>query len=95
MAKFQSFKYTLCLTCSIILNLFFAKVFLRVGWEQSWTKMAAKEAETVASISCSGHGRAFLDGLVVNGKPICECNACFAGPDCSDFLPECVVDADR
>uniref|UniRef100_A0A2N9IMS8 Alliinase C-terminal domain-containing protein n=1 Tax=Fagus sylvatica TaxID=28930 RepID=A0A2N9IMS8_FAGSY len=56
--------------------------------------MAAKEAETVASISCSGHGRAFLDGLVVNGKPICECNACFAGPDCSDFLPECVVDAD-
>ena len=57
--------------------------------------MAAKEAETVASISCSGHGRAFLDGLVVNGKPICECNACFAGPDCSDFLPECVVDADR
>ncbi|KAM3760020.1 hypothetical protein ACB098_01G163000 [Castanea mollissima] len=94
MATVQSFKYALILISSIILNLFSANVFLRIRWEQSWTKMAATEAETVASISCSGHGRAFLDGLVVNGKPICECNACFTGPDCSNFLSDCVVDAD-
>ena len=95
MATVQSFIYALILISSIILNLFSANVFLRIRWEQSWTKMAATEAETVASISCSGHGRAFLDGLVVNAKPICECNACFAGTDCSDFLSDCVVDADR
>ncbi|KAF2297511.1 hypothetical protein GH714_024789 [Hevea brasiliensis] len=66
------------------------------GWKQSnWIKTAAEEAEAVASISCSGHGRAFLDGLSgVDGKPVCECNSCFKGPDCSDPIPNCEVDAD-
>ncbi|KAL0408391.1 UNVERIFIED_CONTAM: Tryptophan aminotransferase-related protein 4 [Sesamum radiatum] len=60
----------------------------------SWSAGAAAEAEAVASISCSGHGRAFLDGLIENGKPVCECNACYGGPDCSQLLPNCVADAD-
>ncbi|MCE5166956.1 hypothetical protein HAX54_031108, partial [Datura stramonium] len=61
----------------------------------SWTREAAAAAENVASVSCSGHGRAYLDGLVTeNGRPICECNACFTGPDCSVFIPNCPVDAD-
>ncbi|KAL0298040.1 UNVERIFIED_CONTAM: Tryptophan aminotransferase-related protein 4, partial [Sesamum angustifolium] len=60
----------------------------------SWSARAAAEAEAVASISCSGHGRAFLDGLIENGKPVCECNACYGGPDCSQLLPNCVADAD-
>lgn len=54
--------------------------------------MAAAEAEAVASISCSGHGRAYLDGVVVDGKPVCECNTCFHGPDCSNFIPGCAAD---
>ncbi|KAL0352260.1 UNVERIFIED_CONTAM: Tryptophan aminotransferase-related protein 4 [Sesamum calycinum] len=61
----------------------------------SWSARAAAEVEAVASISCSGHGRAFLDGLIENGKPVCECNACYGGPDCSQLLPNCVADADR
>ncbi|KAI5654596.1 hypothetical protein M9H77_31783 [Catharanthus roseus] len=40
----------------------------------------------------------YLDGLLLqgNGKPVCECNACYTGPDCSHFLPASsyVVDAD-
>ncbi|KAG8377299.1 hypothetical protein BUALT_Bualt08G0014800 [Buddleja alternifolia] len=61
----------------------------------SWSQSAWEEAEGVASISCSGHGRAFIDGILLqNGKPICECNACFGGPDCSQLLPNCVADAD-
>ncbi|CAJ1953083.1 unnamed protein product [Sphenostylis stenocarpa] len=52
------------------------------------------EAEAVSSISCSGHGKAFLDGLVLHGKPVCECNMCYGGNDCSQLLPDCMVDAD-
>ncbi|KAA8546607.1 hypothetical protein F0562_002654 [Nyssa sinensis] len=62
--------------------------------EPGWSRSAAVEAETVASLSCSGHGRAYLDGLVLDGKIVCECNACFGDPDCSQFLPGCVIDAD-
>ncbi|KAK9270675.1 hypothetical protein L1049_026257 [Liquidambar formosana] len=62
--------------------------------ELSWSTRAAVEAEAVASLTCSGHGRAFLDGLVVEGKPVCECNTCFGGPDCSQFSPGCAADAD-
>ncbi|XP_054816269.1 tryptophan aminotransferase-related protein 4-like [Prosopis cineraria] len=71
-------------------------------WEKQscWARNAKEEAEAVASISCSGHGRAFLDGLVLathdddDGKPVCECNACYGGSDCSQLLPDCLVDAD-
>ena len=57
--------------------------------ELSWSIRAAEEAEAVADIPCSGHGRAFLDGLV------CECNSCYEGFDCSIFSPHCVADAQR
>ncbi|GLT65408.1 hypothetical protein SLA2020_378440 [Shorea laevis] len=82
-------------SCSTVLNLLFI-INLYVGgdWKLSWSKKAAAEAEAVAAFSCSGHGRAYLDGLVVNGKPICDCNSCYGGPDCSLFLPACAVNAD-
>ena len=55
----------------------------------TWSLRAAEEAEAVADIPCSGHGRAFLDGLV------CECNSCYEGFDCSIFSSHCVADAQR
>lgn len=55
--------------------------------------MAAEEAEAVTAVECSSHGRAYLDGLFVNGKAVCECNSCFGGPDCSQFFPGCVADS--
>ena len=65
--------------------------------ELSWSKRAAIEAESVAAKSCSGHGRAYLDGLIVDDKglPVCECNPCYEGPDCSQFKPNCDADAGR
>ncbi|KAI9399221.1 hypothetical protein POPTR_002G063800v4 [Populus trichocarpa] len=95
MTKVRSITYTFFLICSITLNVLMINLYFGGGWEQRWTKLAAEEAENVASISCSGHGRAFLDSLGAGiGKPICECNACFKGPDCAEFVPDCVVDAD-
>ena len=63
--------------------------------ELGWGRRAAAEAEAVAALSCSGHGRAFLDSLVVGGLPQCECNTCYAGPDCSELLPDCSADVGR
>ncbi|XP_027357438.1 tryptophan aminotransferase-related protein 4-like [Abrus precatorius] len=63
-------------------------------WNINWTQNATEEAEAVSSISCSGHGRAFLDGLFLHGKPVCECNMCYGGSDCSQLLSDCMVDAD-
>ncbi|XP_076932147.1 tryptophan aminotransferase-related protein 4-like [Bidens hawaiensis] len=57
--------------------------------ELTWTKRAALEAEAVAAVSCSGHGRAFVDTLAPGGQPVCECNGCYNGTDCSVFDPEC------
>ncbi|KAH7525070.1 hypothetical protein FEM48_Zijuj06G0186100 [Ziziphus jujuba var. spinosa] len=63
--------------------------------ELSWSRKAAEQAEAVAAISCSGHGRAYLDGIILDGeKPICECNPCYGGLDCSHFLPNCSADAE-
>lgn len=97
MAKVHKFWYGVCLLVSIIVNIFFLASNLYSGstWDGlTWAKLAAEEAESVASIDCSGHGRAYLDGVVVYGKPVCECNSCFYGPDCSLFLNDCVADAD-
>ncbi|XP_039170628.1 tryptophan aminotransferase-related protein 4-like [Eucalyptus grandis] len=76
----------------------------RVGWKWrgdevsiqglSWSGRAAAEAELAAARECSGHGRAYLDGVVVDGRPACECNTCYGGPECSLFLPSCSADAD-
>lgn len=64
--------------------------------ELSWSRKAAAEAEAVASVPCSGHGRAYLDGSIVNGTHVCECNTCYGGPDCSILpSPSCAVNADR
>ncbi|XP_037471001.1 alliin lyase 1-like [Triticum dicoccoides] len=66
------------------------------GGALSWALRAAREAESVAKAGCSGHGRVFLDGIVgEDGRPGCECNTCFEGPDCSARTPDCTVDADR
>lgn len=63
--------------------------------ELSWSRKAAEEAEKVAANSCSGHGRSYLDGLVLHGKePICECNTCYGGSDCSLFISDCAANAD-
>ncbi|XP_027359298.1 tryptophan aminotransferase-related protein 4-like [Abrus precatorius] len=63
-------------------------------WEGTWSTRAAEEAEAVAAIPCSGHGRAFLDGLILNGhEPVCECNSCYTGSNCSVFLTDCAADA--
>jgi hypothetical protein len=62
----------------------------------SWTLQAAMEAEAAAARDCSGHGRVYLDGVAgENGRPGCECNRCFDGPDCSRRTPDCTADAER
>ncbi|KAL6615939.1 hypothetical protein ACP70R_038209 [Stipagrostis hirtigluma subsp. patula] len=61
----------------------------------SWALQAAREAEAVAAAECSGHGQVFLDGVAgEDGRPGCECNSCFAGPDCSLRTPNCTANAD-
>ncbi|CAO2179414.1 unnamed protein product [Urochloa humidicola] len=64
----------------------------------SWELQAARDAEAVAAIDCSGHGQAFLDGAAGEDdgrrRPRCECNACFAGTDCSLRTPGCAANAD-
>ncbi|XVF29857.1 hypothetical protein REPUB_Repub16aG0006600 [Reevesia pubescens] len=95
-SKFSS-KYVTCLIIpSIILNLLFIiNIYVGGQWNLSWSSRAAAEAEAVAAISCSGHGRAYLDGLVVDGnEPVCECNTCFTGPHCSQFISDCTADVD-
>ncbi|KAL0352256.1 UNVERIFIED_CONTAM: Tryptophan aminotransferase-related protein 4 [Sesamum calycinum] len=83
-----------CFIVSVALNIIFIANLCISRKALSWSARAAAEAEAVASISCSGHGRAFLDGMIEYGKPVCECNACYGGPDCSQLLPNCVADAD-
>ncbi|ESQ33391.1 hypothetical protein EUTSA_v10010020mg [Eutrema salsugineum] len=88
----------LLVTVSIILNLVFIIHILynnSTTWNPTWTKRATVEAETAASVSCSGHGRAYVDGLgsLDGNKPPCECNNCYTGNDCSLLLQDCPVDA--
>ncbi|MBA0846319.1 hypothetical protein Goshw_000380 [Gossypium schwendimanii] len=95
MKSIASSKYLACLVGSIIFNLLFIiNIYVGGQWKLSWSLGAAIEAETVAAIYCSGHGRAYLDGLVVGDKPVCDCNTCFTGPDCSHFIPHCTANAD-
>ncbi|WCJ44071.1 tryptophan aminotransferase related 1 [Euphorbia peplus] len=99
MAKIESSSMTkLVFSCSVIMNvLLMINLIWRGYWKQSFNRIsdAVEEAEAIRSITCSGHGRAFLDGVLgSDGKPVCECNACFRGLDCSDPIPYCQVDAD-
>ncbi|KAF3775582.1 hypothetical protein EJ110_NYTH41081 [Nymphaea thermarum] len=89
------------LLCSLSLNIILASLFLHASLfrprdaELTWSREAAAEAEAAATVSCSGHGHAFLDSdLSEDGSPVCDCNSCFAGADCSEFLPDCPADAD-
>ncbi|XP_065848109.1 tryptophan aminotransferase-related protein 4-like [Euphorbia lathyris] len=95
MTKMQDSSMTrILLACSVIMNVFLMINLIR-NQRCERPSQAAEEVEGVASISCSGHGRAFLDGLLgSDGKPVCECNACFRSFDCSDPIPYCEVDAD-
>ncbi|KAL4303629.1 hypothetical protein GQ457_10G002650 [Hibiscus cannabinus] len=96
MKSMLSCKYLACLVCSLTLNLLFIiNMYVGDQWKLSWSTRAALEAESVAATFCSGHGRAYLDGLVAHGnKPVCTCNSCFTGPDCSHFIPHCPASAD-
>lgn len=97
MIKIHGLKYLVCLSASLSLNLFFLYLIVDGQIELTWTKKAAFEAEAAASILCSGHGRAFIDGNVSRGgkKPTCECFSCYGGSDCSQFSPHCPADAAR
>ncbi|GKU90738.1 hypothetical protein SLEP1_g4694 [Rubroshorea leprosula] len=96
--KAQITMFTVVLGVSIVLNFFsFGRLYLNSDDDPdlTWTEDAAEEAEAVASIKCSGHGMAFLDGLVsVEGKPVCECHACYTGPDCAGVIQGCFIEAD-
>ncbi|KAI3675965.1 hypothetical protein L1987_85561 [Smallanthus sonchifolius] len=99
MGKTKTYCYGICLLISIALNILLS-INLYVGGENNqrslltWSEKAAAEAEEVAAISCSGHGRAYVDGLVSEGQPVCECNDCYGGNDCSEFFHGCSADAD-
>ncbi|XP_051124582.1 tryptophan aminotransferase-related protein 4-like [Andrographis paniculata] len=84
------------LLASLGLNLFFfINPYLSISATPNWSQGAAKEAEAVAAIACSGHGRAYVDGVLSSDQktPICECNSCYSGPDCSQFSPHCPLEA--
>ncbi|MFS7980612.1 putative alliinase, EGF-like domain, pyridoxal phosphate-dependent transferase, major [Helianthus anomalus] len=99
----KKYCYGICLVISITINILLS-IYIYAGGEKNqeishqlsltWSEKAAAEAEAVAAISCSGHGRAFLEGLIYDGQPVCECYDCYGGPDCSELSPECVADAD-
>ncbi|KAK9069640.1 hypothetical protein SSX86_011544 [Deinandra increscens subsp. villosa] len=100
MEKTKKYCYGFCLLISIAINILFT-INLYVGGGQeishrplTWSEKAAVEAEEVAAISCSGHGRAYVDGIVLDGKPVCECHVCYGGTDCSELSPGCATDAD-
>ncbi|KAK9740803.1 hypothetical protein RND81_03G061400 [Saponaria officinalis] len=88
------------LSWSITMNIILCYTLICSKWtnisasDLSWTKKAAEEAEVVASIPCSGHGLAFLDGESDEGNPVCECYACFIGYRCSSISPQCPADAE-
>ncbi|KAL4313247.1 hypothetical protein GQ457_01G010690 [Hibiscus cannabinus] len=86
------------LVSSILLNLLLIiNNYAGAQWilSRGWSSRAAAEAEAVAEIGCSGHGIAYLDGFVGDGnEPVCECNTCYTGPDCSHFIPHCTANAD-
>ncbi|KAI3675964.1 hypothetical protein L1987_85560 [Smallanthus sonchifolius] len=99
MGKMKKYCYGFCLLISIAINILLS-INLYVGGENnqrsllSWSEKAAAEAEEVAAISCSGHGRAYVDGLVFEGQPVCECYDCYGGSDCSELSPGCAADAE-
>ncbi|XP_076943996.1 tryptophan aminotransferase-related protein 3-like [Bidens hawaiensis] len=104
MIKIKKYCYGTCFLMSIAINILFSIYLYAGGGDKNqeisyrssltWSEKAAAEAEAVAAINCSGHGRAFLDGLVWDGQPVCECYACYGGTDCSEMTPGCAADDD-
>uniref|UniRef100_A0A251T876 Putative pyridoxal phosphate-dependent transferase n=1 Tax=Helianthus annuus TaxID=4232 RepID=A0A251T876_HELAN len=98
----KKYCYGICFLISLAINILFS-IHLYVGdgpnqeiscrSSLTWSEKAAAEAEAVAAISCSGHGRAFLDGSISDGQPVCECYGCYSGTDCSELSPGCAADA--
>ncbi|KAK8489862.1 hypothetical protein V6N13_141712 [Hibiscus sabdariffa] len=87
-------KIVACLVCSILVNLFLI-VNNYVGAQWTLSRVWSSKAAAVAEISYSGHGMAYLDGLIGDGsEPVCECNTCYTGSDCSHFIPHYTVNAD-
>nr|AZG03001.1 alliinase [Allium lenkoranicum] len=81
--------------CLLILTCIIMSSFVNnniVQAKVTWSLKAAEEAEAVANINCSGHGRAFLDGILSDGSPKCECNTCYTGADCSQKITGCSAD---
>ncbi|CAK9152094.1 unnamed protein product [Ilex paraguariensis] len=58
------------LVASIILNILFStNLYVGVKWKElSWSQKASAKAEAAAALSCSGHGRAYLDGCLLMEK---------------------------
>ncbi|KAF4365906.1 hypothetical protein G4B88_008379 [Cannabis sativa] len=103
---------TILLICSLSVNVI---VFLksgRINFDEekevvSWSKRAAIEGERVAAMSCSGHGRAYLDSYSLLSldeeddddneemSVVCECNTCYTGSQCHTFIPSCPANAQR
>ncbi|KAK8512413.1 hypothetical protein V6N13_083041 [Hibiscus sabdariffa] len=94
----SKYVYVPGLVSSILLNLLLIiNNYAGAQWipSRGWSSRAAAEAEAVAEIGCSGHGISYLDGFVGDGnEPVCECNTCYTGPDCSHFIPQCTANAD-
>ncbi|XP_073148824.1 tryptophan aminotransferase-related protein 4-like [Henckelia pumila] len=99
----------LLFSASVILNISLLWNHKYFGFDRSyleenlsWSRRAALEAEAVASVNCSGHGRAYLDGTSSEEDdhaekwklPVCECNTCYGGSDCSQFFHDCAADVD-
>lgn len=95
MVRVHSLTYIMSLVFSVALNLLLVSMCMHNRWKINWSQEASEEAEAVSSISCSGHGKAYLDGVVLHGKPVCECNMCYEGNDCSQLQHDCMIDADR
>ncbi|KAF5780575.1 putative alliinase, EGF-like domain, pyridoxal phosphate-dependent transferase, major [Helianthus annuus] len=98
----KKYCYGICFLISVAINISFGvNLYIGDGPNQeiscrsslTWSEKAAAEAEAVAAISCSGHGRAFLDGSISDGQPVCECYGCYSGTDCSELSPGCAADA--
>ncbi|KAJ0507807.1 putative alliinase, EGF-like domain, pyridoxal phosphate-dependent transferase domain 1 [Helianthus annuus] len=98
----KKYCYGICFLISVAINILFS-IHLYVGdgpnqeiscrSSLTWSEKAAAEAEAVAATSCSSHGRAFLDGSISDGQPVCECYGCYSGTDCSELSPGCAADA--
>ncbi|KAJ0985580.1 hypothetical protein J5N97_003936 [Dioscorea zingiberensis] len=78
----------------VLLLWFFSYNLVSAKPELGWSRKAAAEAEAIALIYCSGHGQAYIDGNIVDGRPSCECNTCYGAPDCSIFFSNCTANAE-